>query len=127
MKAKKTITCRITNPSKGKLESLEQEYKKAQEYIRDKDVELYLATKQAMDCIESYMEDVVNGGSFISDTKITTTHKLKKEVLDGAVVEQEVTGVFGIGLMLGSALERDIPSDSDTESAWKNGELSLNE
>jgi|SRR6056297_709075 len=85
------------------------------------------ATKQAMDCIESYMEDVVNGGSFISDTKITTTHKLTEEARNKRIVEEDVTGVFGIGLMLGSALERDIPSDSDTESAWKNGELSLNE
>ena len=85
------------------------------------------ATKQAMDCIESYMEDVVNGGSFISDTKITTTHKLTEEACNKRIVEQDVTGVFGIGLMLGSALERDIPSDSDRESAWKNGELSLNE
>jgi len=85
------------------------------------------ATKETIDDIEKYMGEVVNGGSLIADTEITTTHKLKKEVLDGAVVEQEVTGVFLIGLLLGSALERDIPSDSDTESAWKNGELSLNE
>lgn len=47
--AKKTIKCRIFRPTKRKRELLEREYNNAQKYLRDKETELYSATKQAMD------------------------------------------------------------------------------
>ncbi len=49
MKAEKTIVCRITEPNKGKLESLKDEYNKVQQYIKGKEVDIYSATTQAID------------------------------------------------------------------------------
>ncbi len=61
MKAEKTIVCRIIEPNKGKLEAIQKEYDKAQEYIRGGTDELYSATKQAMD---RYVEKVKGGEEY---------------------------------------------------------------
>ena len=49
METKKTITCRIIEPKKCKLEALKTEYDKVQRYIKGEDVDTYSATVQAMD------------------------------------------------------------------------------
>ena len=49
MEAKKTITCRIIEPNKCKLEALKSEYDKVQRYIKGEDFDIYSATVQAMD------------------------------------------------------------------------------
>ncbi|MFP4051582.1 MAG: RNA-guided endonuclease TnpB family protein, partial [Thermoplasmata archaeon] len=49
MKTEKTITCRIVEPNRGKLDTLKKEYDKVQQYIQGKDVALYSATVQAVD------------------------------------------------------------------------------
>lgn len=61
MRAEKTIVCRITEPNKGKLEAIQKEYDRAQEYIRGGTDELYSATKQAMD---EYVEKVKDGKEY---------------------------------------------------------------
>jgi len=58
MEAEKTIVCRITQTNKGKLEKLREEYSSAQDYIHGENVELYSATKQAMNkYIDKVKED----------------------------------------------------------------------
>lgn len=49
MKAEKTIVCRVTEPNKGKLNELRNEYNKVQQYIKGEDVDIYSATAQAID------------------------------------------------------------------------------
>jgi len=59
--ARKVIKCRIFRPTKKKLELLEREYQNAQKYLRDKSIELYSATKQAMD---KYVRKVKDGKEY---------------------------------------------------------------
>lgn len=40
---------------------------------------------------------------------------------------QPMKGAIGIGLLIGTALERDIPMDSDIEDMWRDGEMTLPE
>ncbi|MFW6083579.1 MAG: RNA-guided endonuclease TnpB family protein, partial [Thermoplasmatota archaeon] len=49
MKTKKTITCRIVEPNKGKLDDLKREYDKVQQYIEGGKVDIYSSTVQAVD------------------------------------------------------------------------------
>jgi IS605 OrfB family transposase len=59
--ARKVVICRIFKPTKKKLELLEKEYQNAQKYLKDKSVELYSATKQAMD---KYVKKVKDGKEY---------------------------------------------------------------
>ncbi|MFB6182607.1 MAG: RNA-guided endonuclease InsQ/TnpB family protein [Candidatus Nanohaloarchaea archaeon] len=61
MKAEKTIVCRIVEPNKAKLEALKEEYNKVQRYIKGEDVDIYSATKQAMD---KYIDKVKEGKEY---------------------------------------------------------------
>jgi hypothetical protein len=36
-----------------------------------------------------------------------------------------VTAMVALGMMLGAALERDVPAGSDVEPRWKDGEFTL--
>mgnify|MGYP006914320026 CR=1 FL=1 len=45
----KTVVCRFQQPNKDKLEKIQEEYNNAQSYLQGENVELYSATKQAMD------------------------------------------------------------------------------
>jgi putative transposase len=47
--AEKTVVCRFRQPNSRKLELIREEYRKAQAYIQEEDVNLYSATKQQMD------------------------------------------------------------------------------
>lgn len=77
--------------------------------------------------IEEYMRLVIEEGEFFPGPKLTTELDLTvKERLSGRRT-QDVTAVFGMGLMLGAAMERDIPQGSEKEQLWKNGDFTFSE
>ena len=77
------------------------------------------------DTIEAFMERVVEDGTYTPEENVTAALNLTLRERITGDREQDVTAVFITGLILGSALERDIPMDSDVEDAWKDGEVSL--
>lgn len=77
------------------------------------------------DAIEQVITEVVEDGSFVADSDLTLTPTLTaRERLTGEV-EMKIGPVFTAGLMLGAALEQDIPVDSDKEEAWRRGEFTF--
>ena len=77
--------------------------------------------------VESFAEDVVEEGTFIPDAKVTADLNLTLSQRLSGSREQDVTPFIVIGLMLGTALERDVPMDSDEETLWEEGEFELPE
>jgi hypothetical protein len=75
--------------------------------------------------VESLMREVVEEGTFQPETQLEAevTLALKERVT--GIRSQDVTAVFLIGLILGSALERDVPSSTEYENAWRDKEFTL--
>ena len=91
--------------------------------LREQGYDAYIS--QYSDAIETAMEQVIEEGTFTPDCKISAGLNLTlRERLSGTR-EQDMTAVFLTGLMLGSALERDIPQDSEIEEKWREGEVRL--
>ena len=84
-------------------------------------------TPKAYDTIEELMEQVVEQGTFKPDVKVTANLNLTMRERVTGNREQDMTAMLLMGLMLGSALERDVPMDSDKEEQWRNGDFSLPE
>lgn len=77
--------------------------------------------------LEAYVEMIVEEGSMWPDVNLTTTHELSlKERLRGEH-EVPVDGWLSMGVMLGTALERDIPADSELEDLYRDGQFELPE
>lgn len=82
-------------------------------------------TANSYETVEEFAERVVEDGTVTPDVKITADLDLTlKERLTGRR-EQKLTSMVILGLMLGTALERDIPMDSPEEIAWRNGDAEL--
>ena len=84
-------------------------------------------TPKAYDTIEELMEQVVEQGTFKPNAKVTANLSLTMRERVTGNREQDMTAMLLMGLMLGSALERDVPMDSDKEEQWRNGDFSLPE
>ena len=81
--------------------------------------------KQFSKSIEDFTRRIVEHGSFNPDGKIALDISLSpKERITGCR-KQDVTGMFVAGMMIGAALERDVPGDSDLEDAWRDGQYVL--
>jgi hypothetical protein len=77
--------------------------------------------------LETFVEEIVEGGTMWPGVKLTVTHSLSlRERLRGKHTVP-VDGWFSMGVMIGTALERDVPIDSDVEELYRDGELSLPE
>lgn len=78
------------------------------------------------DTLEEKMRQVVEEGSMMSTegTLEVELNLLVKERLSGSRV-QNVDAIFNLGLLLGSALERDVPANSEEEDEWRDGEFTL--
>lgn len=76
--------------------------------------------------IESFVEQVVEQGTFIPDnSRVSAGLDLTmRERLSGRR-EQDMTAMLVIGMMLGTALERDVPSDTALENLWREGVFEL--
>lgn len=75
--------------------------------------------------VEAFAREVVETGTFTPDCRVTADISLAiRERLLGRR-EQDVTAMLIIGMILGSALERDVPMDSALEDAWREGKFEL--
>jgi len=82
-------------------------------------------TDNVPETVEAFAKEVVENGTFTPDCNVTADVPLTlKERLTGQR-EQDVTAMLIFGMMLGSALERDVPMDSSLEDAWREGEFEI--
>lgn len=82
-------------------------------------------TESVPETIEDFAKEVVETGSFTPDCNVTADVSLTlRERLTGKR-EQDVTAMLILGMMLGAALERDVPIDSALEDAWRDGAFNL--
>lgn len=84
-------------------------------------------TDNVSETVEGFARAVVEDGTLTPDAKITTELGLTwRERITGTRT-QDVTAMVLIGMMLGTALERDVPMDSALEDAWRDGAFVLPE
>lgn len=75
--------------------------------------------------VEQFARRVVEDGTFTPDcsltaqTDLTILHRLT------GTFEWDVSGMLQLGMLLGAALERDVPTDSEREAAWRDGRVDL--
>lgn len=82
-------------------------------------------TENVPESIEGFARGVVESGTYTPDCNVTADVSLTpRERLTGER-EQDVTAILILGMMLGSALERDVPAGSALEDAWKDGAFEL--
>ena len=82
-------------------------------------------TENVPETTERFAKKVVESGTFTPDCNVTASVSLTfRERLTGRR-EQDVTAMLVLGMMLGSALERDVPEDSALEDAWRDGAFTL--
>lgn len=82
-------------------------------------------TGDAYETIERFMEEVVEEGELIPEVDIHADLDLTlRERLTGDR-RQDMTAMILMGMMLGTALERDVPMDSQGEEEWRDGEFVL--
>lgn len=79
------------------------------------------------DTIEGFAHAVVEDGTFYPDCRVTAKISLPLRERITGNRSQDMTAMLCIGMLLGSALERDVPMDSAREDAWRNGEFKLPE
>lgn len=83
--------------------------------------------ENAHSTIEQFAQMTVENGTFYPDCSVTADLELTlRERLTGTR-KQDLTAMLCLGLMLGAALERDVPGGSEREAAWKAGEFTLPE
>ena len=84
-------------------------------------------TDDVQPVLEQFANEIVEDGTLTPDSSVTITLSLTpKERVDGTR-EQDVTALLSMGMMLGSALERDVPANSDREELWRDGQFYLPE
>lgn len=82
-------------------------------------------TKNTPEAIKQFTTKVVEKGTFTPYSKVNTKVPLTIRERFIGEAEQDVTPMLIIGMILGSALERDVPMNSSLEDAWRNGEFEL--
>ncbi len=87
--------------------------------------EVITETENVPEAVEQFAERVVEDGTYTPDCNVTASVSLPlRERLLGTR-EQDMTAMLILGMMLGSALERDVPKGSDREEAWEWGAFEL--
>lgn len=84
-------------------------------------------TSDVTKSVEGLMAKVVQEGSFFPDGNLKAELRLTLSERITGKREQDVTAPFLMGLMLGTALERDIPEGTELEEEWRNGNFVLPE
>lgn len=75
--------------------------------------------------LDETMRQIVEGGKMTPDESVKAKLSLTRWERVTGVRYQDVTAVFSLGVILGAALERDIPEDSELEDAWRDGGFEL--
>ena len=70
-------------------------------------------------------EKIVEDGTFAPDVNLTAELDLTLRERVTGRREQDMTAMFIMGAMIGTALERDVPMDSYEEEVWRNGGFTL--
>lgn len=78
-----------------------------------------------LDQVESLMEDIVESGEIASESELMTRHSLGMTDRISGEALVDTSEIFLIGLMLGTALERDAPAGSSEAYQWKDGNFTL--
>lgn len=77
------------------------------------------------DSITAYVNRVVEEGTFTPDATLTADIEVTLWWVFNRTATEDVTALVALGMMLGSALERDIPQGTDREAAWRDGKFEL--
>jgi hypothetical protein len=77
------------------------------------------------EAFETYIEAVVEDGTMWPNPELNVTYEL--DAMDRLSGEKDapVGGWISMGIMLGTALERDVPIDTDEETAYRDGDFTL--
>ena len=70
-------------------------------------------------------EKIVEEGTFTPNANLTAELDLTLRERVTGRREQDMTAMFLMGALIGSALERDVPMDSYEEEVWRNGGFTL--
>lgn len=82
-------------------------------------------TENVSGTLEAFAREVVEEGTFWPDCRVEASITLPlRERITGRR-SQDVTAMLCIGLVLASALERDVPMNSALENAWRDGAFEL--
>lgn len=77
------------------------------------------------DVIEMFTREVVENGTFLPGNEIKADLNLSlRERLTGHR-EQNIEAILSIGMVLGAALERDVPEGSEKETDWRKERFEL--
>lgn len=79
------------------------------------------------DAVEEYVKYTVEDGTMWPEATLTTSHSLSWADRLRGKKEVPVDNWFSMGVMLGTALERDVPADSEMEDQYRDGEFILPE
>ena len=75
--------------------------------------------------LEDFAREVVETGTLTPDATVTADLSLTpRERLTGHR-EQDITAILTLGMLLGTALEADVPTDTEDEVAWLDGAFTL--
>lgn len=82
-------------------------------------------TGNAYETTEEFMQRVVEEGTFTPDVSVDATLNLTMRERITGTRQQDMSAMIMMGMLLGAALERDVPMDSKEEELWRQGEFSL--
>jgi hypothetical protein len=75
--------------------------------------------------LREYVRQVVEDGSQFPEDDLTVSRPLTVTERITGSQEVSVGRWVSMGIMLGAALERDVPMDSEREEQWRDGEFEL--
>jgi hypothetical protein len=82
-------------------------------------------TGDAFESVEGLTKEMVEQGTLTPDCEVFANLDLTlKERITGRR-KQKMTAMLLIGMMLGTAMERDVPMDSELEDEWEEGNFVL--
>jgi hypothetical protein len=85
-------------------------------------------TPGSTESLEALARAVVEEGEWMpEDTQLTAELGLTFQERISGTREQDMTAMVLAGMMLGSALERDVPTGSEAEDEWRAGNFTLPE
>lgn len=97
------------------------ELKRQLERLREQDYDAY--TENYFGTIEEYCRQMVEDGTMTPKVYVTAEVSLSLTERLTGTRKQDMTAMLATGIMLGAALERDVPMGSDAEDEWRDSGL----